>query len=113
MKKLLAVLFILLAASPIFAEYENISIYTNGYRWLEYSSREKSLYVALISNKFNIDNNKYPTRKIIATLDHLYELAIQDKQGDNLDNLLILPCTVILSGFIDVLKEDAERYRKK
>ena len=91
---------------------EDFSIYTNGYRWLEYSNKEKLLYVVLISNKFSIDNAKYPTKKMIVTLDHLYDLANQDKQGDELDSFLVLPCTVVLSGFIDALKEDSEKYRK-
>lgn len=113
MRRLLAILFIILVASPLFAEFENFSIHTNGFRWIEYSNEEKLLYIGFIYNKFNIDNNKYPAKKIIATLNHLYERALQENRGDELDKFLVLPCTVVLSGFVDVLKEEAEKYRIK
>ncbi|OGW78847.1 MAG: hypothetical protein A3I73_00905 [Omnitrophica bacterium RIFCSPLOWO2_02_FULL_45_16] len=113
MKKILAILIILLITSPLLAKYENFSIYTNGFRWIEYSKEEKLLYIGFIYGKFNIDANKYPAKKIMDTLDHLYDLARKDKKDDELDKLLVLPCSVVLSGFIDPLKEEAEKYRIK
>ena len=107
MKKLLVILFIIVFTVPLFAEYDNFSVHTNGFRWIEYSKEEKFLYIGVLNNKFNIDKNKYPAKKIMATLDHLYDLASQDMQPNELDKFLTLPCIVVLSGFIDVLKEEA------
>lgn len=103
-------LVIALCASAVCAEeIERVSINANGYDWLDYTNHEKLFFVALMRTSLGIDTDKYKPECIIRTLDHLYDLAVNEARENpeqrDLDKCLRLPCILMLAGFFDLKVE--------
>lgn len=89
------ILFTILAAPPLYGDYDDINIDANGWNWTAMSISEKKVFTVLLYKQLGTDEQKYPIESVIDKVNYYYLLA-KNKPTDEQIKYLKIPIAVVM-----------------